>query len=60
MGAAAIVGVISIIIFVEFYAGSNKSNISSGAQNILNLTDLIMAGAIAMTLMAGMALAFRR
>lgn len=59
LGVTAIVGVLVIIIFAEFYAGANTTNISSGAQNVLDLTDLILAGAIAIFLLGGMAYAFR-
>jgi len=55
---SAIIGILSLIIFVEFYAGANKENVSSGAENILNLTDLVLAGLIIVPLLAAMMYAF--
>ena len=60
LAVSAIVGILALIIFVEFYASANKTNISSGAQNILNLADLIIAGVIIIGLLAGLTFAFRR
>lgn len=42
----AIIGVIGILIFATIYAGLNKSNISSGAQTLLNLIDLVLAAVL--------------
>ena len=60
LAVGAIVGILALIIFVEFYASANKANISTGAQNILNLADLIIAGVIIIGLLAGLTFAFRR
>ena len=56
----AIIGILALIIFVEFYASANKDNVSSGAENILDLTDLIIAGVIVISLLAGLTFAFTR
>ena len=60
LAVGAIVGILALIIFVEFYASANKTNISTGAQNILDLADLIIAGVIIIGLLAGLTFAFRR
>ena len=60
LAVGAIVGILSLIIFVEFYASANKAHISSGAVNILDLADLIMAGVIIIGLLAGLTFAFRQ
>jgi len=47
-GAAvmAIVGVLGILVFASIYAGLCKANISTGAQSLLDLTDLVLAAVL--------------
>ena len=60
LSVTAIIGVIAIIIFAEIYATSNKAAISTSAQSILDLTDLILASILVIALLAGLAFAITR
>jgi hypothetical protein len=42
----AIVGVLGILVFASIYAGLCKTNISTGAQSLLDLTDLVLAAVL--------------
>jgi len=53
----AIIGVIGIIIFAEVYAGLNTETISTSAENLLDLVDLLLAAVLIIGIVA--LLAFR-
>lgn len=55
-----IVGILVLIIFVEFYAGANKTNISTSATNVLDLADLVLAAGIIIPPLVGMMYLFSR
>lgn len=42
----AIIGVIGILIFATIYDGLNKDTISTSAQTLLDLTDLVLASVL--------------
>ena len=61
LGAAvgAIVGVIAILVFASIYDAIPKSNISSGAESLLNIVDLVLAAVVILGILIG-ALMLRR
>lgn len=59
LAVGAIVGVIAIVVFVSVYAAVNKTNVSAGAQGLLNIIDLVLAATILVAITAGMLLFFR-
>ena len=54
-GIGAIVGVITILIFAEVYAGLNTANVSTSAINLLNLVDLLLAAVLVIGIVAVLA-----
>ena len=54
-GIGAIVGVITILIFAEVYAGLNTANVSGSAINLLNLVDLLLAAVLVIGIVAVLA-----
>lgn len=59
VGILAIVGVITVTIFAEVYDGLNKSKISTSAENLLNLTDLLVAAVLIVGIVSFLALSAR-
>ncbi len=56
---AAIIGIIGIIVFAEVFNALNTTLVSSGAVNLLNLVDLLLAAGLILAVLAGVLL-FRR
>lgn len=59
LAVGAIVGVIAILVFVNVYASICKSNMSTGAQGLMNIIDLVLAATILVAITAGMLMFFR-
>lgn len=59
LAVGAIVGIIAIVVFSSVYSSVNKTNLSSGAQGLLNIIDLVLAATILVAITAGMLLFFR-
>jgi membrane protein YdbS with pleckstrin-like domain len=53
IGLVMVFGVISVIIVANTYAGANKTNISSTAQTVLALFDVILAVVILAVVVRG-------
>jgi len=59
LAVGAIVGVIAIVVFATVYGTINKATLSSGAQGLLGIIDLVLAATILVAITAGMLLFFR-
>jgi hypothetical protein len=60
MAVSAIVGVIMVIVFAEFYGGANKDRLSAGSKNMFGMVDFMLASAIVVSIAAGMIYVFMR